>query len=108
MAAREMQQCLTSWHRVLNSGFQRTEILKIFSSAECLLLHPTWAKEIEKQEQVYRFIKIGKMEMISLEVMCNPIIKGGLGMVYIRSKADYLFLKQILRMAIQPGTLHWK
>ena len=89
MAAREMQQCLTSWHRVLNSGFQRTEILKIFSSAECLPLHPTWAKEIEKQEQVYRFIKIGKMEMISLEVMWNPINKGGLGMVCIRSKADY-------------------
>ena len=48
------------------------------------------------------------MEMISLEVVCNPINKGGLGMVYIRFKADYLFLKQILRMAIQPGTLHWK
>ena len=87
MAAREMQQCLTSWHRVLNSGFQRTEILKIFSSAECLPPHPTWAKEIEKQ--ISRFIKIGKMEMISLEVMWNPINKGGLGMVCIRSKADY-------------------
>ena len=78
----------------------------MYSLAECLPLPPTWAKEIEKQ--VYRFVKIAKMEMISLEVVCNPINKGGLGMVYIRSKADYLFLKQILRMAIQPGTLHWK
>ena len=86
MAGREMQQCLTSWHRVLNSGFQRTENLKIFSSAECLPPHPTWAKEIEKQ--ISRFIKIGKMEMISLEVMWNPINEGGLGMVCIRSKAD--------------------
>ena len=112
-AVRKMQQCLNSWNtRILNSVFQRADVLKTFvlpkmySLAECLPLPHTWAKEIEKQ--IYKFIKVGKMEMISLEVMCNPINKGGLGMVCIRSKADSLFLKQTLRMSLQPGTLHWK
>ena len=112
-AVRNMEVCLNSWNTmVLNSVFQRVEVIntfvlpKWFYKAECLPLPPNWAKEIEKL--VYNFIKIGHMEMMALQEMCNPVDKGGLGLVCVRSKADSLFLKQTLRIMSQPGTLHWK
>ena len=77
MAVRNMQQFFNSWNtRDLISGFQRAEILEIFvlpkmySLAECLPLPPPGQGYWEADLQV---VKIGKMEMISLEVMCNPI-----------------------------------
>ena len=112
-AKRKLEKCLNSWNtRVLNSVYQRVEVLNIFALpklwylAECLPLPPYWAGEFEKL--VYAFIKVGKMEMMSLQEMSNPREKGGLGLVCVRSKADSLFLKQLLRMLSQPKTLHWK
>ena len=112
-AKRKLEKCLNSWNtRVLNSVYQRVEMLNIFALpklwylAECLPLPASWAGEMEKL--VYSFIKIGKMEMMALQEMSNPVDKGGLGLVCVRSKADSLFLKQTLRMLSQPGTLQWK
>ena len=112
-AHRDMTKCLTAWNtRVLNSVFQRVDVLNIFAlpklfyKAEALPLPWYWAKEFEKL--IYAFIKMGKMEMMALQEMCNPIKKGGLGLTCIRSKADSLFLKQMLRMFQEPGSLHYK
>ena len=112
-ALRKMEKCVLSWNmRVLNSVFQRVEVLNIFVLpklwylAEVLPLPAGWAAEIEKL--VYLFIKMGKMELMALAEMCNPVDKGGLGLVCVRSKADSLFLRQTLRMMAQKNTLHWK
>ena len=112
-AHREVIKCLTSWNtRVLNSVFQRVDVLNIFVlpklwyKAEALPLPAGWAAEFEKL--VYAFVKMGKMEMMALQEMCNPITKGGLGLVCVRSKADSLFLKQTLRMLSMPGSLQYK
>ena len=105
--------CLMSWNtRVLNSVFQRTSVLNIFAlprlwyMAECLPLPADWAHEFEKL--VFAFLKMGKMEMLPLQELYNPVHEGGLGLVCVRSKADSLFLKQTLRMLNQPKTTHWK
>ena len=112
-AHREVTKCLTSWNtRVLNSVFQRVEVLNIFVlpklwyKAEALPLPAGWAAEFDKL--VYAFVKMGKIEMMALQEMCNPITKGGLGLVCVRSKADSLFLKQTLRMLSMPGSLQYK
>ena len=112
-AYRKMEMCINSWNtRVLNSVFQRVEVLNIFVLpklwylAEVLPLPAGWAAQFEKL--VFSFIKMGKMEMMALAEMCNPITKGGLGLVCVRSKADSLFLKQTLRILSQKNTLHWK
>ena len=112
-AHREVTKCLTSWNtRVLNSVFQRVDVLNIFVlpklwyKAETLPLPPAWAAEFEKL--VYAFVKKGKMEMLALQELCNPREKGGLGVICIRSTADSLFLKQTLRMLCMPGSLQYK
>ena len=112
-AHRDLSKCLNAWNtRVLNSVFQRVDVLNIFAlpklyyKAEALPLPPAWAAEFEKL--IYAFIKMGKMEMMALQEMCNPINKGGLGLTCIRSKADSLFLKQFLRMLQKPGSLQYK
>ena len=104
---------MNSWNtRVLNSVFQRVEVLNTFALpklwylAECLPLPAAWASEFEKH--VYAFVKLGKMELLALQELYNPVHMGGLGLVCVRAKADSLFLKQTLRMMNQPGTLHWQ
>ena len=112
-ANRKLTTCLNSWNtRVLNSVFQRVNVLNVFALpklwylAECLPLPAVWASEIEKH--VFKFIKLGKMELPALQELYNPIAKGGLGLVCVRAKADSLFLRQTLRMLVQPKTLHWE
>ena len=112
-ALKKMNKCILSWNtRVLNSVFQRVEVLNVFVLpklwylAEVLPLPAGWAGEFEKI--VYAFIKIGKMEMMALSEMSNPVNKGGLGLVCLRSKADSLFLKQMMRIMSQKNTLHWR
>ena len=112
-ANKKLTLCLNSWNtRVLNSVFQRVEVLNTFALpklwylAECLPLPAAWASEFEKH--VYAFVKLGKMELLALQELYNPVHMGGLGLVCVRAKADSLFLKQTLRMMNQPGTLHWQ
>ena len=110
---REVTKCVSSWNtRVLNSVFQRVDVLNIFVLpklwylAEALPLPARWAAEFDKL--VYAFVKMGRMEMMALQEMNNPVTKGGLGLVCVRSKADSLFMKQTLRMLSKPGTLQYK
>ena len=112
-ATRKLTTCLNSWNtRVLNSVFQRVSVLNVFALpklwylCECLPLPAGWASEIEKH--VFTFVKLGKMELPALQELYNPIEKGGLGLVCVRAKADSLFLRQTLRMLVQPKTLHWE
>ena len=111
-AVRKLVTCLISWNtRVLNSVFQRVQVLNTFALpklwflGECLPLPTAVAAEIDKH--VYNFVKLGKMELPALEQLYAPVSQGGLGLVCVRAKADSLFLKQTLRMMSQPGTLHW-
>ena len=101
--------CLNSWNtRVLNSVFQRAEVLNVFALpklyylAECLPLPDSFATEFDSH--VFKFLKMGKLEMPPLQELYAPVDQGGLGLVMLRAKADSLFLKQTLRMMSQPKT----
>merc|ERR1712215_9338 len=65
-----------------------------------------WANKLDSL--VYTFVKKGKLEMLEHSVLCNPVDKGGLGLICIRTKCDSLFLKQTLRMLDKPNTMMFK
>ena len=103
--------CLHSWKmRSLESIFQKVEVLRIFAlpklwyKALLLPLPGKMASEIEREMR--NFIFKGKLEKPALAEMCNSVEMGGLGLPCIRSKADSLLLKQLLRMLEDTTACH--
>ena len=96
-------KCLNAWKtRSLESIFQKVEVLKTYALPKLwykALLLPLPGKIAGQFEgEIRRFIWKGKLEKPAFVEMCNPVDMGGLGLPCIRSKADSLLLKQLLRM----------
>ena len=111
-AVKKFTLCLGAWSmRVLNSVFQRVTVVNTFAYSklwflcEALPLPAAWAAQIESH--VYTFLKQGKLELPALQTLYSPVNQGGLGLVCVAAKADALYLKQTLRMLLQPGTTHF-
>ena len=58
------------------------------------------------EQEVRNFIWRGRLEKPAFGEMCNSVEEGGLGVPCIRSKADSLLLKQLLRMLEDTTACH--
>ena len=104
---------LYSWSlRSLDSFQQRVDVLQIFGTSklwylcQVLPLPPKFAAKIENI--MWRFVWTGKLEKLSLDETKNPRDQGGLNIVFVRSKADALFVHQTCRMLSEPGLNSYK
>ena len=107
----EFDKCLMSWrNRALDSIFQKVEVLrtfllpKLWYKANLLPLPGKVAGKIE--EKMRQFIWRGKLEKPAIMEMFNPVESGGLGLTCVRTKADSLLLKQVLRMLEDTEATH--
>ena len=103
--------CLMAWKtRSLDSIFQKVELLKTFALPKLwykALLLPLPGKVASKLEDKMRnFIWRGKLEKPATMEMFNPVESGGLGLTCVRTKADSLLLKQVLRMLGDNTAVH--
>ena len=104
-------KCLNAWKtRALDSIFQRVEVLRIFAMPKLwyiALLLPLPGKIATRfEQQVRNFIWKGRLEKPAYSELCNSVEEGGLGVPCIRSKADSLLLKQLLRMLEDNTACH--
>ena len=107
----EFDKCLLAWKtRSLESIFQKVELLKTFAIPKLCykaLLLPLPGKVAQKLEEKMRsFIWRGKLEKPATAEMFNPVEEGGLGLTCLRTKADSLLLKQVLRMMEDKEATH--
>ena len=111
LAKEGFTNCLRAWkNRALESVFQRVEVLRVFALPKLwfkALLLPLPARVAASLEnEVRNFIWRGKMEKPAFTEMCNSVEEGGLNLPCLRSKADSLLLKQLLRMLEDTDTCH--
>ena len=104
-------KCLNAWKtRALDSIFQRVEVLRIFAMPKLwyiALLLPLPGKIAARfEQQVRNFIWKGRLEKPAYSELCNSVEEGGLGVPCIRSKADSLLVKQLLRMLEDNTACH--
>ena len=105
-AYRGFEKTIFSWkQRYFDSMRQRVKALETFALSklwyvcQILPLPSKYAKKIEKLTSSFLFQ--GKTERLKLMELCLPPDRGGLGVSEIRSRADALRLKQLLRMQDQ-------
>ena len=92
-----------SWNlRSLETFQQKVDVLQIFGfsklwyQCQVLPLPLKYAKEIESITRT--FIWRGKLEKLAMDEVKNSREDGGLNLVFVRSKADALFLRQTCRL----------
>ena len=89
----------------LDSMFQKAEVAKTFGQSklwyvsQVLPLPAAITKKIELL--LSSFLFSGKPERLKLEELYNKPAKGGLGLLDIRKKADFLLLKRMTRMLLK-------
>ena len=101
----KFEQSILSWSgRVLETIFQRVEVIKTFALsriyylASILPIPQTFVKNIERVMGKFIWSASGKVLRVSLDEMKNPVEKGGCGLVCIKSMSKSLFLVQALRL----------
>ena len=104
---KKFDNTLFSWStRVLDSIFQKAQVLATFAlsriwyRAQVLPLPVTWALKFESAISSFLWKGYPFNHLISLESVCQPLLNGGLGLPFLRSKCDALLLKQMVRMII--------
>ena len=103
----EVRKVLLAWSpRRLHTLRLRVEVVRIFVyskiwyKAQILPVPGQVIVQIEKM--VGRFLWMGRLERVALEVLCNGEESGGLGMVLLAAKADAMRLKHLCRLLAAP------
>ena len=101
----KFENSILSWSsRVLETIFQRVEVVRIFALsrifylASILPLPAMTARKIERVIGKFLWSASGKILRISLDELKNPLEKGGCGMVCIKNMSQSLLLSQLLRL----------
>ena len=104
----KFRDCLMSWRtRILNNLQQRVDVIKLFGTSKLwyklsgIPLPEKYAQMFESE--MIKFIWAGKLEKLALHEIKNENVRGGLGLVDIREKADCLFIKSTCRI-LQDNT----
>ena len=94
---------LNSWgNRALDSLSERSEVISTFAlsriwyRAQVLPMTPGWASKFEGLLSNFLWRGFQCKNLLPAETICQPKLKGGLNIPYLRSKCDALLLKQLL------------
>ena len=101
----KFEQSILSWSpRALETIFQRVEVIRTFALsrvyylASILPLPLVTAKSFEKMIGKFLWTSSGKVLRVSIDELKNPLEKGGVGLICIKSMSKSLLLSQVLRL----------